>query len=187
MALFVYMACRREGPRMVLQTGVADGIATFIIQEALGANCLGTSRSVDVRGDVGELVNMHERSRWRLYVLQGDRRGALTCVFGEVRRGKPFFHDSNYFYHWQTTRLRAATWWVLPGALLLADNVDTSRGSVHWCRNQEQALELCLARTLIFRATRVRVSETRRERCGIDVGPRARCPRTSRCPGGATK
>ena len=154
-ALLVYVACRRERPKVVLETGVADGISSFAILRALEANGLGTLHSIDVRGDVGGLVKGDERSRWRLHILPRGRRDALKRAFHEVPRGEVFFHDSNHSYHWQTSELKAAESWLLPGGLMMADDVDASQAFLHWCREQQRSPQLCIARSRIFAATRL--------------------------------
>lgn len=154
-ARLVYVACRRERPITVLETGVADGISTFVILKALEANGLGTLHSLDVRDDVGGLVDGQERSRWRLHVLHRATRSAVRRALSEVPRGEMFFHDSNHTYHWQMTELEAAISWLLPGGLVLADDVDSSLAFFHWCRRQKLAPAFCLASTRVFGATRV--------------------------------
>ena len=154
-AFLVYVACRRERPTVVLETGVADGITSLTILTALEANGRGTLHSIDVRGDVGQLLSVRERSRWTLHVLQGDRRGALRRALSRVPRGQLFFHDSNHSYHWQMSELKAASAWLLPGGLVLADDVDASRAYGDWCHEQMLAPHLCFARTRIFGAVRV--------------------------------
>lgn len=142
-AMLLYLACRTARPSTVLETGVADGISTYVILRALELNQSGTLHSVDVRPDVGGLLRGTERGRWVLHLLTRNGRTALNHIFREVPPGELFFHDSNHSYYWQRMELKGAAQWIRPRGLIVCDDVDSSTAFLEWCRQHRSTPHLC--------------------------------------------
>jgi hypothetical protein len=153
--LMVYLACRIERPHVVLETGVADGVSSYVVLRALDENGLGVLHSVDVRSDVGRLVRAGDRERWRLHILHGPRYWALRRAFAEIPRGGVFVHDSNHSYAWQRAELTRASSWLLPGGLAIVDDADASRALAEWSRSMDIRPHIGLAGTRLFGVARV--------------------------------
>ena len=68
-ASFLYCLVRLRKMQNVWETGVADGVSSFVILQAMNRNGQGTLHSTDIRSDVGVLVRPEERTRWDLHIL----------------------------------------------------------------------------------------------------------------------
>ncbi len=145
--IVLYLLVRRFHPKVLLETGVAQGISTTFILEALRQNGEGELTSIDLpnfdsRGfrypdapgtvdhtyvkrelGTGWLVTDELRRRWNL--LLGASREVLPRL-GPVRLDM-FFHDSEHSYEnmaWEYSWARAH---LVVGGLLVSDDI-------HWNR-----------------------------------------------------
>ena len=123
-----YAACRGLRPAVVVETGVAYGLTTRFVLQALALNGEGELWSVDLPplgfdadAQVGVLVPPELRPRWHLY--RGPSRRVLPELVSSLSRVDIFIHDSLHTY----ANMRAefqALWPVLrPGGILIADDV----------------------------------------------------------------
>jgi predicted O-methyltransferase YrrM len=126
-SLLIYLLVRLRRPEVVLETGVANGHSSFLWLRALERNGAGRLHSVDVRDDVGQLLEDRERSRWQLHLLDPARPerefGAL------VRRLAPvdlFFHDADHSYLAQRFEYETIRPAMAPGGLLTSDDMQES-------------------------------------------------------------
>ena len=122
--VLLYLLTRLLRPRVVFETGVANGASTFFFLRALEENGEGgILTSVDVAEDVGALLTPEERSSgsWK-YELLGDRNiGDIVAGVGSIDF---FFHDSDHSYGNQVKELRAAWPRMSPGGLIGSDDVE---------------------------------------------------------------
>lgn len=124
-ARLLYTVVRITKPSRILETGVADGYSTAVVLAALEANGAGELHSVDIRDDVGVLVEA--RDRWFLQVV--DERDSLRHLRRVAERLKPvdiFFHDSDHRFIPQGREFEVARAALRPGGLLVSDDVDLS-------------------------------------------------------------
>lgn len=123
-----YAACRGLRPAVVVETGVAYGLTTRFVLQALALNGEGKLWSVDLPplgfdadAQVGALVPNELRHRWHLY--RGPSKRVLPELLSSLSRVDIFIHDSLHTY----ANMRAefqALWPVLrPGGVLIADDV----------------------------------------------------------------
>ena len=128
---------RSASPSVVFETGVADGVSTRVILEALDENGHGLLDSVDISEDAGELAKKSRAAgRWRLRVLaRGHRAGEFKAFLRDANPLDVFLHDSDHRYYWQLFEYREA-WKVLrPGGWLLSDDIDASYAFIDFCRS----------------------------------------------------
>lgn len=133
-AEILYYLVRLTRPRCMLETGVANGHSTFFILNAMRLNGEGRLTSIDVSPAVGVLLDVGERDRWRLVVLdpQAPEAGfeaALTAA-GPL---DAFIHDSDHAYRWQLFEYRRAWQALRPGGLLISHDVDCSYAFLDFC------------------------------------------------------
>jgi hypothetical protein len=130
----MWCVTRHLRPATVLETGVARGITSRFILEALEANGSGHLWSIDrpppgrgeLREEIGAAVPATLRSRWSY--VKGSSRRRLPALLTELGVVDLFVHDSRHSERnllYELERARAA---VRPGGLLAADDVDLNCG-----------------------------------------------------------
>ena len=154
-ALFLYVYCRLMQPRIVIETGVADGRSTSTILQAMAMNGSGKLHSIDVRPDVGALVSEEQRCNWTLHVLTAPRRSVLASTIRSIPPGDLFLHDSNHTYLWQRAEFGLAMQWVKPGGVIMVDDADASYAWLDICRTIDLSPHVCLAGQRLFSAVTV--------------------------------
>jgi len=133
-SLLLYALVRATGPDRVVETGVANGASSFFLLHALRKNGRGQLASVDVRGNVGGLLDDSERREWRLTILGASRRGAQFKSL--VADGPPidvFLHDSDHRYLWQMLELESAVANMATRSIVLCDDADSSYAFLDYC------------------------------------------------------
>jgi hypothetical protein len=130
-AIWCLVRCLR--PRNVIETGVAHGITSRFILEALEKNGDGHLWSIDRppmepewRDEIAIAVDVRLRHRWS-YILGSSRRllPSVLCQLGEVDL---FVHDS--LHSERNVRFEMdRTWAILrPGGAIVVDDIDVNRG-----------------------------------------------------------
>lgn len=127
----VYAVCRAMQPRVVVETGVAHGVTSAFLLQALACNGKGELWSVDLpplgrdaEAHVGTLVPANLRSGWHL--RRGVSRRLLPGILRAVGTVDIFIHDSlhthsNMWWEFETV------WPMLrPGGLLIADDIENN-------------------------------------------------------------
>jgi hypothetical protein len=122
------------GPTSVIETGVAAGASTTQILTALTHQGSGTLLSIDVTPNVGELVPLKVKDRWRLEVLpERGRQKAFRDILARHSGYQLFFHDSDHSAKWQNFEYEAASEFAGPNAIICSDDVDASPAFVNFC------------------------------------------------------
>jgi hypothetical protein len=155
LARAVWCITRHLRPTAVVETGVARGITSRFILEALGANDEGHLWSIDLpppgRSDlqwqVGAAVPSALRSRWSY--VKGSSRRRLPGLLDALDEIDLFVHDSRHSARnllYELERGRAA---LRPGGVLVADDVDLNCG-LHRYRDKhaEDTVLICPAEPL---------------------------------------
>jgi hypothetical protein len=115
-------------PRDIIETGVARGVTSRIILEALDRQSDGHLWSIDqpaldsdLHGEIGAAVPDRLRGRWT-YVAGTSRRRLPELVSG--RQIDLFVHDSLHTKRNVNRELRAAWAALRPGGAIVADDID---------------------------------------------------------------
>jgi predicted O-methyltransferase YrrM len=149
-AVALYVLCRLAQPSRVVETGVASGISTSFILEAMVRNSGGwlePSRgrvvSVDVKNaeqihipaarETGWMIPASVRDSWELVV--GDSRNVLIDVLARTRPLDMFLHDSLHTPEHQRWEYELGWEALRPDGFLLSDNVETGAFSA-FCREK---------------------------------------------------
>jgi hypothetical protein len=130
LAWAVYAVTRHLQPRHVVETGVARGVTSRIILEALQENGNGGRlHSVDLPPMVEHwhdqsriAVPPHLRSDWDY--LRGSSRRVLPGLLRRLGTLQLFIHDSLHTYANMTREITAAWAHLEPGGLLICDDVE---------------------------------------------------------------
>jgi len=131
-SLCLYAMTRILKPEHVLETGVADGVSSFVFLAALARNGAGILHSTDIRPNAGVLVK--EQDQWDLFLL--DRRAPARSLTNYVQGLPPlgvFVHDSLHRRAWQLLELRLAYTRLRSGGVLASDDVDSSFAYGDFC------------------------------------------------------
>ena len=121
--LFMYQLIRSRKPNLVLETGVANGLSTRIILEALDKNGKGSLVSTEVNEDVGALVvSPSLKSRWQLCV--GDPGDVLEKTLEKIGCIDVFLHDSDHNYANMKKELGLIKGKMAADGAILADDID---------------------------------------------------------------
>jgi hypothetical protein len=142
-------------PGIVVETGVARGITSRFILEALARNDAGHLWSIDLpppldRGlhdQVGVAVPERLRDRWTY--IRGSSRRRLPRLLAELGEIDMFIHDSRHSQRNLLFELKHAWDALKPAGVLVADDVDLNCG-FHSFRASRggQASLVCLAEPL---------------------------------------
>jgi predicted O-methyltransferase YrrM len=94
--LALYALIRSKKPRLVLETGVANGFSTHLVLAALNRNKKGSLVSIEIQKDVGQLLGNMDKSRWTLVV--GKPKTTLLRTLKKIGKVDVFLHDSFHSY-----------------------------------------------------------------------------------------
>lgn len=127
-----YAACRALRPKVVVETGVAHGVASAFILQALAANNSGELWSIDLppladtaQTNAGSLVPAELRSRWHL--LRGVSRRVLPPLLSTLPAIDLFLHDSLHTHRNMKREFQTVWPKLSAGGLLLSDDVEMNR------------------------------------------------------------
>jgi methyltransferase family protein len=151
----VWCLARHLRPVIVVETGVARGITSRFILEALGANGEGHLWSIDrpppgrtdLRGQIGAAVPSALRSRWSY--IKGSSRRRLRSVLSVLGEIDLFVHDSRHSERNLLYELERARAYLPRGGYLAADDVDLNCGLRRYQRRyHEDSVLICPAEPL---------------------------------------
>ena len=136
---------RHLRPARVVETGVARGITTRVVLEALERNGEGRLWSIDLppllepglAPQLGAAVPEDCRDRWTL--LQGSSRRTLPALLARLGEIDLFIHDS--LHTERNVRFELSRAWasLSPGGGMLVDDVDQNRGFHAWFESEPLA------------------------------------------------
>jgi hypothetical protein len=128
----IWCLIRHLHPSIVVETGVAHGMTSRLILEALGLSGAGNLWSIDLppydphtRKQVGAAVDQ-ERLHYRWNYIAGTSRRRLPALLTQLRRVDLFIHDSMHSAHNMTFELELAWRHLRPGGVMIVDDIDAS-------------------------------------------------------------
>jgi predicted O-methyltransferase YrrM len=129
-----YCLVRHLRPERVVETGVAHGVTTRFILEALARNGSGRLWSIDLpplidrhlETEVGVAVPERLRGRWKL--IRGSSRQRLRPLLTALGTIDVFVHDSMHTTRNVQFELSQAWPALTPGGVVIADDIDFNRG-----------------------------------------------------------
>ena len=130
----IWCLTRHTRPSTVVETGVARGITSRFILEALGRNGEGHLWSVDrppptrddLQPQIGAAVPASLRERWSY--VEGSSRRRLPALLKTLSNIDLFVHDSKHTERNLLYELNRARNAVRPGGFLAADDIDVNCG-----------------------------------------------------------
>jgi hypothetical protein len=127
-------------PEVVIETGVAHGVTTRIVLEALGHNDRGHLWSIDLpyafdrglRGETGAAVPDECRPRWSY--LEGSSRQRLPPLVADLGHVETFVHDSLHTARNTVFELDEAASVMSPGGVMIVDDIKMHDGFTTFAR-----------------------------------------------------
>ncbi|MEM0135108.1 MAG: class I SAM-dependent methyltransferase [Thermoplasmatales archaeon] len=138
-----------------METGVAYGVSTFHILNALNKNGNGSLISVDISRDVATFLNNEEKQRWNLKVLNTRDKPwkQFHKIMNEFAPLSVYLHDGDHSYPWQRMEYDLALQKLRRGGILLSDDVDSSYAFIDSCgRNLNEFGSIAIRGILIGRS-----------------------------------
>jgi len=123
LASFLYAYIVSSKPKVIVETGVANGITTNIIMCAL-EKTVGTLHSFDVDPRT-ENVYIGNGS-WAFHLLGGNLGRDLEAQVSRIGKVDLWIHDSNHGYQWQAFEYSLAITSLSPTGLIVSDDIDSS-------------------------------------------------------------
>ena len=132
-----YVLCRVRKPQVVVETGVANGVTSTFILQALETNGAGELHSIDLpplavygSSEVGSLIPQELRHRWRLNL--GSSRRLLPPLVEKLGRVDIFVHDSLHSYHNVKREMRVVSKRLAPNGIMVVDNIAGNSAFTEW-------------------------------------------------------
>lgn len=130
----VWCAVRHSRPEVVIETGVAHGVTSRIVLEALNENDLGHLWSIDLpfpfdtslHEQTGAAVTDACRPRWSY--REGSSRQRLPSLTAEVGHVEVFIHDSLHTAKNTLFELEQAASVMRAGGVMLVDDIGSHEG-----------------------------------------------------------
>jgi predicted O-methyltransferase YrrM len=145
-ALFLYWLVRKLNPKIIVQTGVCNGLSSAFMMLGLAKNgSQGSLHAIDlppvfnpnepgwtVKGKVyGVVIPEGKSSGWivpdayrnRFEVWNGDAKALLPKMIDQVEAVDLFYHDSDHTYDHMMFEFREAKRKLRPGGLVVGDDV----------------------------------------------------------------
>lgn len=127
----IWRLIRHLGARNVIETGVAHGVTSRIILEALARNGDGHLWSIDLpirslKAEIGVAVGGRFPERWTY--IEGSSRRRMPALLAQIDEIDLFLHDG--LHQEYTVRFELDRAWKIlrPGGAMVVDDIDTNWG-----------------------------------------------------------
>jgi hypothetical protein len=131
-------------PQIVIETGVAHGVTSRIVLEALGQNCLGHLWSIDLpfpfdhrlHSETGAAVTGACRDRWSY--LEGSSRQRLPSLLARLGHVQVFIHDSLHTARNTAFEMEQAASRMSRGGVMVVDDISMHAGFAAFARRHPE-------------------------------------------------
>lgn len=136
----LWCVARHTRPEVIIETGVAHGVTSRVVLEALRRNDYGHLWSVDLpfpfdhrlHGETGIIVTDALRTRWSY--LEGSSRQRLPGLVTDVGHVEMFIHDSLHTAENTIFEMEQAASAMRGGSVMLIDDIDSHMGFAVFAR-----------------------------------------------------
>ena len=130
----IWCAVPRGKPEVVLETGVAHGVSSRIVLEAMNRNDRGHLWSIDIANPLNRQVHGQEgiavtescRPRWTY--VEGESSRRMPPLVKDVGKVEVFIHDSLHTFNNTLFEMEQAASAMPPGGVMLVDDVRSHDG-----------------------------------------------------------
>jgi len=149
----LYVLIRALKPKIVLETGVASGVSTLFMLQALNYNNYGTLYSIDLPNVVeaseiprgkqpGWIIPDCLKKRWELFLADSKRE--LPKLLNELGKIDIFLHDSLHTYEHMLWEFKTAWPYINRGGVLVSDDVNANPAFSEFTKNKNKLIILGL-------------------------------------------
>ena len=138
-AFSLYAICRILKPEKLLETGVAYGLSTSYILQALADNNKGTLYSLDSvfrpwesESMIGSLIPNKLKNRWKL--INGIATKKMKDTLNSLEEIDIFLHDSLHTYKNMTFEFNLAWPYIKKHGFLISDDVGSNNAFFDFCK-----------------------------------------------------
>jgi Methyltransferase domain len=134
-----YALARALRPEVVVETGVANGVTSSFLLQALELNGAGELHSIDLappgtdRSLVGRLVPAELRGRWTLH--RGASKDVLPGLVERLAQVGLFVHDSRHTWRNVNRELRTISRHLARPAAVIVDDAERHSALQDWAEN----------------------------------------------------
>lgn len=140
----LYVVCRMLRPKIVLETGVANGFSSSFILKALEQNGEGWLYSIDfpnrpgeeIANEVGWIIPYELKKRWELII--GDSKEKLPKTMNNLKEIDIFYHDSDHSYDHVLFELTTVWEGIKRNGIIVVDDTNMNNAFVDFCRSKGQ-------------------------------------------------
>ena len=144
MCTAIWCTVRHTRPEAVMETGVAHGVSSRVILEALNLNGRGHLWSIDianplnarVHGQEGAAVTESCRPRWTY--VEGESSKRMPPLVKEVGKLELFVHDSLHTFKNTLFEMEQAASVMPPGGVMLIDDIRSHDGFTTFARRHPE-------------------------------------------------
>lgn len=124
LAVFLYAYVIAFKPRIIIETGVANGISTNMIMSAL-EQYQGVLHSFDINPKCAFVYS--GSGNWNFHLLKKNYAKQLKSKTQNLKNVDLWIHDSDHSYSWQKFEYSIASQLLTPNSgMLVSDDVDTT-------------------------------------------------------------
>jgi predicted O-methyltransferase YrrM len=120
----LYSYIRASKPKIIVETGVANGITTNVIISALEKSG-GVLHSFDVLPECRNVASDSRHWEFHIFPRKGSRK-ALKSAILDLKPVDVWIHDSDHGSLWQEFEFRLALDNLAPNGVLISDDIDAS-------------------------------------------------------------
>ena len=160
-ARFLYHLTRFLKPEIIIETGVAAGLSSFMFLLALKQNTKGHLYSIDFNTQtqdlkkIGWLVQDNLKERWTLEL--GNSKKILPTLLEKLKKCDLFFHDSNHSYEHMTWECE--TVWPYLKMALICDDINQNKAFDNFAQKNEcTSLKISYRSGIILRQNQIKGS-----------------------------
>jgi hypothetical protein len=140
----IWCVASHTRPEVVIETGVAHGVTSRVVLEALTQNELGHLWSIDLpfpfdhrlHAETGVAVDDASRTRWSY--LEGSSRQRLPALVSKVGHVEVFIHDSLHTARNTIFEMEQAALTMPVGGVMLVDDIDSHEGFAAFARRHPE-------------------------------------------------
>jgi predicted O-methyltransferase YrrM len=150
-AFLLYSLIRSLKPKVILETGVANGHSSSVMLWALSKNGCGELHSIDLSEDVGRLISPEQKSQWHLHLLDSSGlKKSYLSMLAALPAVDMMIHDSDHSYQWMRFELEGALPRMSKNGVIACDDVHICYGMLDFCRAHEIMPRLLMDKRKIF-------------------------------------
>ncbi len=140
--LFLYTLCKIIKPENVVETGVAYGLSSMYILQALYENKKGSLYSIDSafspwqsKEMIGSAIPSHLKSNWNL--IYGSSVEKLKKTLASLRSADIFFHDSLHTHKNMIYEFETAWPFIIKNGFLISDDISDNNAFYDFYSNKK--------------------------------------------------